>query len=42
MADRNIQYADLWTIYKESDRYKAQIDHWIDLKRNLPNMKWRL
>lgn len=40
MADRNIAYSDLWKIYRESDRYKEHIIHWLDLKKNLPNMSW--
>lgn len=41
MADRSIQYADLWKIYKESDRYKEQIIHWMNLRKNLPILPWK-
>lgn len=41
MADRNIAYADLWTIFKESPIYADQIYEWAELKKRLPNMKWQ-
>lgn len=42
MADRSILYRDLWQIYRNSDTYKSQIEHWMNLPKNLPIMSWQL
>lgn len=41
MSNRSILYSDLWKIWKESPHYRAQIDHWMNLKKNLPVLSWK-
>lgn len=41
MADRSISHSDLWTIYRVAPHLRPQIDHWFDLKKNLPNLSWK-
>lgn len=43
MASNNYgcEYADLWRIWKESPHYRTQIEHWMDLERNLPILSFK-
>lgn len=36
MTDRSVPYSALWLIYKQSDQFKEQILHWLNLERHLP------
>lgn len=44
MAHNNYgtDYSDLWKIWKQSPHYRPQIEHWMDLERNLPILSWRV
>lgn len=44
MATNNYgcNYSDLWRIYNENPYYRPQIEHWMDLKRNLPILSWKV
>ena len=40
--NRGVDYADLWRIWKESPHYRPQIEHWMELKRTLPILPYKV